>query len=198
MRSFTCVCVGTGLLAGLAAPASSCPEPRGQHGETDSPQGAGSPNDGPSDLPSSQKITLGPRLGVSVNADQYIVGGHVLFENLCLKGVGIEPIFLVGFGGNHATLRPGVRVGYTFWIGGPDGLGLMLGAGATLSVATPVGSFSSFCHDVRIEGCGWTGFGFEAGGALRYGWVRLEAQLGFEELPVLTTTLALDYPLWEG
>ncbi|MBI4819545.1 MAG: hypothetical protein HY791_24950 [Deltaproteobacteria bacterium] len=151
------------------------------------------PADEAKDDTSGTRVQVGPRVGVSINSDQWIFGGHILFEGLCFEGVGLEPILLVGFGGNHAVLRPGFRAGYTLWLGP---VGLMPMAGASLNVAVPVGGFSDFCDEFALTGCADTFIGFELGGGVRYEWLRLEFMAALEpEMPVLTTTLAVDWLL---
>ena len=57
----------------------------------------------------------GPRGGLTVNDDQWIVGGHLRLGLLCLGGFALEPVALVGFGGNYLTLRPSLRAIYRLY-----------------------------------------------------------------------------------
>jgi hypothetical protein len=144
------------------------------------------------------RASAGPRMGVSINGDQWIIGGHLLVESLCLPGLGIEPVVLVGIGGNFLTLRPAGRVTYSFWIGGRHGVALAPALGVSALIWIPVGDFASFCNRTDLDGCGGHDIGFEIGGGLRWRWLRLEAMGGFGGLPVVTITLAADLPVWSS
>lgn len=176
-----------GALTVLGGSVAAAPEP--------SPELSPEPSPVRIEIEEERSLSIGPRFGMSLNGDQWLAGGHLLLENLCLDGVGVEPILLVGLGGNHATIRTGLRAGFTFWIGGVRGVGLMPMVGADLSVALPVGDFARFCSRTQILGCDGVFLGYEIGAGVRYRWFRLEAMAGFADLPVFTTTFALDLPL---
>lgn len=143
----------------------------------------------PEDEDSGTRVSVGVRGGVSVNDDQWVVGGHVLAEDI----IDVEPLVLVGIGGNRLTLRPSLRAGYTFWIGDERGFGITPAAGVTALFYVPVGPFATWCHRTGVAGCGGWALGYELGGAVRYDWVRLEAMAGLGDAPVVTVTLATDF-----
>lgn len=135
------------------------------------------------------QLRAGLRAGASLNNDQALLGGHVLAED----GFALEPVVLVGIGGNHFTMRPSVRAGYTFWIGDVGDFGIMPSAGITMQLYLPVGRFASWCDRVDLDAChGWQ-LGGELGGGVRMGWARLEAMAGIGEVPAVTITFAGDW-----
>src|SRR5664279_383205 len=70
--------------------------------------------------PTSQCVTLsgGPRLGGTLNGDQWVLGGQARLNLPCFGGLALETVGQFGFGGNHMTLRPSLRLMYEWWIGG--------------------------------------------------------------------------------
>lgn len=140
-------------------------------------------------------LRVGPRMGGSLNFDQWLVGGQILGDSIGIDALGLEAMFLVGLGGNHVTLRPAARLLYTFWIGGHRGLGLAPTVGASALIYVPVGDFAEFCHRVDLHGCGGWDLGMDLGGSLRFRWLRLEATAGFFGIPRATITFAFDIPV---
>ena len=140
-------------------------------------------------------LRIGPRVGGSLNFDQWLVGGQILGDSIGIDALGLEAVFLFGVGGNHVTLRPAARLLYTFWIGGHRGLGIAPTVGASALIYVPVGDFAEFCHRVDLHGCGGWDLGMNLGGSLRFRWLRVEATAGFWGIPKATITVAFDIPV---
>ena len=138
----------------------------------------------------------GPRLGGMLNDDQWVAGGQIRLNLRCLGGLALEPVGQVGFGGNHMTVRPSLRLLYEWWLGGQRGLGIYPAAGASLMYFVPVGPFASWCNRYDVHACWGFESGYEFGGGLEYRWVGLEVMGGFSGLPALTIVGTATFPIW--
>lgn len=136
-------------------------------------------------------IHAGPRAGGSVNADQWTLGAQMLVEGRHTAGLGLEPLFLLGVGGNHVTFRPGLHLMYTFWFDQRHRFGLAPVFGVSAYFYEPVGWFANAC----VTACRGSEVGIEFGAAARYRWFRLEAVVGRMGLPIVTINLGFDFAL---
>jgi hypothetical protein len=152
--------------------------------------------------PPSHGCTLelegGPRGGLTVNDDQWILGGHVRIGFLCLGGLALEPVGLVGFGGNYLTLRPSVRAIYRLYSDTNRELELHPTLGYSLVQWIPVGHFAEWCSELEVDACYARDTGVELGGGIAYRFLGLDAVAGFGSLPVVTITLTATFPLTKG
>jgi hypothetical protein len=148
-----------------------------------------------------RRFDVGPRGGISVNGDQWIVGGYGRYDGFCFGGcsprLGIELQLLAGFGGNHMTLRASVRLSYVFWFF-EEMFGFYPLVGGSVVGYLPIGTFASFCGRVNLEGCSGWDAGLELGGGFHIWRFSLEAAAGLGGIPVVTTTLGFTVPLWRS
>lgn len=193
----------------VAVPAASEPSSglrRPSHGTSASERGASTPCPARGRVPDEARLGVGPRAGVSINGDQWILGGYGRFDGFCLGGcprhLSLELQLLAGLGGNHLTLRASLRLEYIFWF--MHDFGLYPLAGISFIGWLPVGHFATFCHRVDLEGCtGWDA-GLEVGGGFRVWRLTFEAAVGVggigtdNAIPVLTITAGLHFPLWRS
>jgi hypothetical protein len=172
------------------APAPPSPEP--------SAPPAGSAAPAPSaTCPSCCRVAVevGPRIGVSVNGDQWLIGGQLRSSVPCLGQLGFGPTLAVGLGGNHLTLRSSGRLDYMLWFDRAHVFGVYPSAGVSVFIYTPVGRFAAFCHRVHLDECSGYMVGGEIGGGIRYRWAAVDAFLGLGGLPVVTIMAAASFPL---
>jgi len=137
----------------------------------------------------------GPRGGLTVNDDQWILGGHLRVGFLCLGGFAFETVGLVGFGGNYLTLRPSLRVIYRLYSDTNRELELHPTLGWSLVQWFPVGHFSTWCERLEVDACWARDSGVELGGGMAYRFLGLDAVAGFGSLPSVTITLMATFPL---
>jgi hypothetical protein len=139
----------------------------------------------------------GPEVGGTLNPDQWLAGGHVGVGDLA-GSLWAELALAGAFGGNHGGARAAVRTGYTFWPsdGVPFGFGPVLGASGQYFF--PVGSYARFCDRVDLDACRGFELGVEAGGSLRYDWVRATVLAGFIDMPAVTIVVGADLLLSTG
>jgi hypothetical protein len=140
----------------------------------------------------------GPRGGLTVNDDQWIVGGHLRVGFLCLGGLALEPVALLGFGGNYLTLRPSVRAIYRLYSDTNRKLEIHPTLGYSLVQWIPVGRFAEWCDRLEVDACYARDSGVELGGGVAYRFLGLEAVAGFGSLPVVTITLTATFPITKG
>jgi hypothetical protein len=144
---------------------------------------------------------VGPRAGVSVNNDQWVMGGFARVGGLCpfvcLGDLGASLHALLGLGGNRATLRVGLRLDSLLWFDAAHKFALYPVAGASAYVLVPVGAFAEFCERTHLQGCGGTYWGAELGGGIRVWKVFVEGVVGTGQLPVVTATAGIALPVWE-
>jgi hypothetical protein len=140
----------------------------------------------------------GPRGGLTVNDDQWILGGHLRLGLLCLGGFALEPVALVGFGGNYLTLRPSVRAIYRLYSDTNRLLELHPTLGLSLVQWLPVGQFAEWCDRLEVDACYARDSGVELGGGIAYRFLGLDAVAGFGSLPVVTITLTATFPIVQG
>jgi hypothetical protein len=140
----------------------------------------------------------GPRGGLTVNDDQWVVGGHVRLGFLCLGGLALEPVALLGFGGNYLTLRPSVRAIYRLYSDTNRELEIHPTLGYSLMQWIPVGRFAKWCNELEVDACYARDTGVELGGGIAYRFLGLDAVAGFGSLPVVTITLTATFPLTKG
>ena len=181
----------------LAAP----PPPRTTHPER--PPAAATPRTKPagSEPPAAgctMQLEGGPRGGLTVNDDQWVVGGHLRLGLLCLGGLALEPVALLGFGGNYLTLRPSVRAIYRLYSDTNRELELHPTLGYSLAQWIPVGRFAEWCNRLEVDACYARDTGVELGGGIAYRFLGLDAVAGFGSLPVVTITLTATFPLTKG
>jgi hypothetical protein len=147
------------------------------------------------------RVVLGPEAGVSLNGDQWIVGAFSRLDGLCVlacsRNLSIAVHALAGIGGNVMTVRGSPRLGYTFWLAEEDTVGIEIAAGGGIIGFIPVGGFAEFCSRTELRGCGGTHVGAEFGGGVRLWPFHLGAIAATGELPVVTVTLALQFPIWD-
>jgi hypothetical protein len=144
------------------------------------------------------EVEGGPRGGLTVNDDQWIVGGHLRLGFLCLGGFTLEAVGLVGFGGNYLTLRPSVRALYRLYSDTNRELELHPTLGYSLVQWLPVGPFAKWCDRLHVDACWTRDSGVELGGGIAYRFLGLEAVAGFGSLPVVTVTLLATFPMAKG
>ena len=156
----------------------------------------------PSSPPRAPGCTLelegGPRGGITVNDDQWIVGGHLRLGLLCLGGLALEPVALLGFGGNYLTLRPSLRAIYRLYSDTNRELELHPALGYSLVQWLPVGQFADWCDRLEVDACYARDSGVELGGGIAYRFLGLDAVAGFGSLPVVTITLTATFPMLRG
>ncbi|MFP6687062.1 MAG: hypothetical protein VB934_20230 [Polyangiaceae bacterium] len=140
-------------------------------------------------------LGAGPRFGGSVNTDQWTVGGHLRLALHCLGGLTAESYLLSGWGGNYATLRPGLRLSYFFWFTDEGGFAIYPTVGGSLYYYLPVGHYATWCNRHEVDACWSNDNGFEVGGGVQYSWFGLEGMVGLGGLPVVTINATLTVPL---
>jgi hypothetical protein len=138
---------------------------------------------------------LGPRFGLTVNADQWLFGAALRSSVPCLGNLGVGPALAVGVGGNHLTMRSSGRLDYMLWLDHAHTFGVYPAVGASVRFYVPVGRFASFCNRVHLDECSGYDVGGEIGGGVRYRWLALDAFAGSRGLPVVTVMAALSFPL---
>jgi hypothetical protein len=141
------------------------------------------------------EFEAGPRGGLTVNDDQWIVGGHLRLGFLCLGGFALEPVALVGFGGNYLTLRPSLRAIYRLYSDTNRELEIHPTLGYSLVQWFPVGHFAEWCDRLEVDACWARDSGVELGGGLAYRFLGIDAVAGFGSLPVVTVTLTATFPI---
>ena len=139
------------------------------------------------------KVEAAPRVGLSVNGDQWLVGSALRASLPCLGELGIGPTLALGVGGNHLTLRSGGRLDYLLWFDDAHTFAIYPSVGAALQFYWPVGNFATFCHRVDLDECSGYHFGNELGGGVRYGNLAVDAFAGFGGLPVLSVMAAWSF-----
>lgn len=137
-----------------------------------------------------------PRLGVSINGDQWLVGNQLRMTLPCLGNLGYGPFLAFGFGGNHLTFRSAARLDYQLWLDRGKTFALVPAVGAAALFYVPVGGFASFCERTGLVECYGEGTGLEVGGAIRYRSFSVDAFVGLGDLPVLTITAGVTFPLF--
>ena len=167
------------------------------------PRVTGEPDGGkPSEPRAVHGCTLevegGPRGGLTVNDDQWIVGGHLRLGFLCLGGFAFEPVGLVGFGGNYLTLRPSLRAIYRLYSDTNRELEIHPTLGVSVVQWLPVGPYATWCDRFDVDACWARDSGAEIGGGLAYRFLGLDAVAGFGSLPVVTITLTATFPMAKG
>jgi len=151
--------------------------------------------------PNPLQYDAGPRAGVSINSDQWLLGGFGRvggwFAHAGIGDVGLSLHELVGVGGNRLTFRSSLRLDSIKWWGITRSFGVYPLLGVGLQVLVPVGPFAEFCERTHLPGCGGAYWGAELGVGLRFRSAFLEASYGTGELPNGTVTLGLAFPLNE-
>jgi hypothetical protein len=147
-------------------------------------------------------IDVGARAGVSINNDQWVLGGFLRYGRLCpfvcLGDLGASVHALVGVGGNRTTVRLGIRLDSLLWFDRAHTVALYPVAGASAQVLVPVGHFAEFCARTGLEGCGGRFWGAELGGGLRVWRLFLEGVVGTGEFPIVTATMGMVFPAWKA
>jgi hypothetical protein len=144
------------------------------------------------------EVEGGPRGGITVNDDQWILGGHLRLGFLCLGGFTIESVALLGFGGNYLTLRPSLRGIYRLYSDTNRELELHPTLGYSLVQWIPVGRFAEWCSRLEVDACYARDGGVELGGGIAYRFIGLDAVAGFGTLPIVTITLMATFPIAKG
>jgi hypothetical protein len=148
------------------------------------------------------RLFAGPQGGISVNPDQWVLGGVIGLDGVCVIGCTRDLTLalhaLSGVAGNHVTVRISPRLSYTFWIGDEDTLGVEVAAGGGVIALIPVGGFAEFCNRTDLDGCGGVWAGFEYGAGVRLWPITVHAIVGTGEVPVVTATASFRISLWEG
>ena len=144
------------------------------------------------------EVEGGPRGGITINDDQWILGGHLRLGFLCLGGFALEPVALVGFGGNYMTLRPSLRAIYHLYSDTNRELELHPTLGYSLVQWLPVGRFAEWCSRLEVDACYARDGGLELGGGIAYRFIGLDAVAGFGTLPIVTITLMATFPITKG
>jgi hypothetical protein len=144
------------------------------------------------------EVEGGPRGGITINDDQWALGGHLRLGFLCLGGFAFESVGLLGFGGNYLTLRPSLRAIYRLYSDTNRELEIHPTLGVSLLQWIPVGPFASWCSDLEVDACWARDSGLELGGGVAYRFIGLEAVAGFGSLPVVTVTLVATFPMAKG
>jgi hypothetical protein len=139
-------------------------------------------------------VELGPRFGISVNGDQWLVGAGLRSSVPCFGTLGFGPLLAFGLGGNHLTVRSAGRFDYLLWFDAAHTFGIYPILGASLRVYVPVGRFASFCRQVHLDECSGYDLGGELGGGVRYRALGVDAVVGFGGLPVVTILGGLSLP----
>jgi hypothetical protein len=140
-------------------------------------------------------VDSGPRAGISINGDQWLLGAHLRVGLPCFGGLGLSHTLAFGLGGNYFTLRSSGRLDYMFWFDNQHIFGIYPTAGVSALFYGPVGGFASFCSRVGLDECWGHDAGWEAGGGIRYRWLGVDALVGFAGLPVLTVMVGAWFPL---
>jgi hypothetical protein len=140
-------------------------------------------------------LDAGVRAGISINPDQWSGGGQLRARLTCLGGLGVEPLLTAGVGGNHLSVRPGLRLFYSIWFDTARRWSLTPALGGSLMYFTPVGRFATFCHRYDVDACSGLVSGFELGASAGYSGFGLDAMFGFAELPVLTLAATFSLPV---
>ena len=142
-------------------------------------------------------FAAGPRGGGTLNADQWLAGGHARLSLLCLGGFGSELVGVAGLGGNHVSWRGSLRLAHELELwGGPRGVRLYPALGWSLQYLAPVGDFADWCDRYDVDACSGFASGIELGGGLRQSWLGIEAIVGFNDLPVLTLSATATFDLF--
>ena len=140
-------------------------------------------------------MDAGPRVGITINGDQWLVGGQLRMGLPCLGNLGFGPVLALGLGGNHLTLRSSGRLDYLIWFDDAHVFGVYPAVGASALFYMPVGGFATFCNRTGLDECWGHEIGLEVGGGLRYKWFGVDGFLGFGGLPVVTLMAAASFPL---
>lgn len=140
-------------------------------------------------------VDAGPRVGISINGDQWLLGGHLRIALPCLGNLGFGPVLAFGVGSNYLTLTSSGRLDYLVWFDDARVFGAYPVLGASALFYMPGGRFAAFCNRVGLDECWGHEIGWEVGGGLRYRWFGLEALAGFTGLPALTVMAAASFPL---
>jgi hypothetical protein len=140
-------------------------------------------------------VDAGPRIGISINGDQWLVGAHLRVAVPCFGNLGFGPVMTIGIGGNYFTLRSSGRLDYIFWFDEAHTFGVSPAVGVSALFYMPVGGFARFCNRVGLDECWGHEVGLELGGGVRYKWFGLDAFIGFGGLPAVTVMAAASFPL---
>jgi hypothetical protein len=140
-------------------------------------------------------VEEGPRVGISINGDQWLVGGQLRASLPCLGNLGFGPVLVFGLGGNYLTMRSSGRLDYLFWFDDAHVFGAYSAVGASAFFYLPAGGFARFCNRVNLDECWGHDVGFEVGGGLRYKWLGVDGFLGFGGLPVVSVMAFGSFPL---
>jgi hypothetical protein len=140
-------------------------------------------------------VEAAPRMGVSLNADQWLLGGQLRTFLPCLGHLGLGPLVALGIGGNHLTLKSGGHLDYMLWFDDAHVFGVYPAVGGSVRFYWPVGPFATFCHRVGLEECSGYDLGGEVGGGFRYRAFSVDAFVGFGGLPVLSIMAAMSFSL---
>lgn len=70
-------------------------------------------------LASAQSEEIGPRIGLSINPDQFVIGGQLHFPLNDPRGLGIDPSLELGVGDDITTIQFNGDVMYHFENAGP-------------------------------------------------------------------------------
>ena len=131
---------------------------------------------------------FGPRGGVTVNPDQFHVGGHLDLGDLAPRLM-LFPAIEVGFGDNVTVIAPMFEVNYRFrenwgswnpYIGG--GVGPVFA-----SFDTPVGNFSNTDFGLTLQG------GIARQLTSRKGFLFVEFKLGLADYPDAKFTIGWNF-----
>jgi hypothetical protein len=139
-------------------------------------------------------VDAGPRAGITINGDQWLVGGHLRASVPCLGGLGYGPTLTLGLGGNYLTLKSSGRLDYLIWFDRAKVFGIYPAVGASALFYIPVGGFARFCNRTGLYECYGKELGLEVGVGLRYRWLGADAFIGFGGLPVLTIMVGAWFP----
>ncbi len=140
-------------------------------------------------------MDAGPRTGVSIRDDQWVIGGHLRAALPCLGNIGFGPVLSLGVGGNYVTLRSSGRLDYLVWFDDAHTVGIYPAIGASAYFYFPVGGFATFCRRVDLEECWGHEVGWELGGGFRYRRLGVDAFAGFGGLPAVTIMAGVMFPL---
>jgi hypothetical protein len=140
-------------------------------------------------------VEAGPRAGISINGDQWVVGSHLRITLPCLGNLGVGPVMAFGLGSNYLTLRSSWRLDYLVWFDEAHTFGLYPAVGASALFYMPGGGFATFCNRVGLDECWGHEVGFEAGGGARYKWFAVDGFIGFDGLPAVTIMAAASFAL---
>jgi len=140
-------------------------------------------------------VDVAPRIGVSINDDQWLFGAGLRSSMPCLGNLGLGPSLSLGVGGNHMTLRSTGHLDYMLWFDDGHMFGVYPAIGASVLFYWPVGPFATFCERVNLDECSGYVFGGEIGGGLRYRMIGIDAFVGFAGLPVLSIMASVSFPV---